>query len=95
VKESIMLTEEERHTRQHEGLARMQERIDRIEAHALANARRLKMRGIKKYVKRQSYSQRVSQYHAWRAHLRAHGVKVPTFATFDELLALHDQDHKH
>lgn len=93
-----MLTDEERdarHELQHAGLKRMEDRIEKIMTSALANAHRLKLHAPRKYAKRSTYSQRVSYYHAYRAHLKAMhpDVKVSTFATMDELLALHDKSH--
>jgi hypothetical protein len=84
----------DRHVMQHAGLDRLQERIDRLYEHDYANAKRLKLHAPRQWARKQSHSQRNSQYYAWRTHLHAHGVRVPTFATLDELKRLHDDLHR-
>jgi hypothetical protein len=84
----------ERHEAQHAALERLQERIDCIYASAYANAKQRNVHAPRQFAERSTRSRRVSQYHAWRTHLHAHGVSVPTFATLDDLKRMHDELHK-
>lgn len=89
------MTADERHERHHQHLANLQTRIERIEASAYANAKRMKAHAPRKFARRSSYSQRVSLNAAWRSHLQGlHGVKdLGPFVGLAELQAMHERLH--
>jgi hypothetical protein len=91
----------EKHELHHATLAELQKRIDRIEASAYAQAKKMNVHAPRKFARRSAHSQRVSQAAAWRTHLyAAHGVPrwgagtLSPFISLDEMKKMHDELHR-
>lgn len=90
-----MLTDTERHQRQHEYLEDAAAKAQRVYDVAYARAKRNRVRGLRRYAQQASRSARTVLYYGWRSHVQSgHEAKIGTFISLDELKTLHDKLHE-